>query len=116
MADLADLSMVEAAEAVRRGDATSMELLDACWRNMEAVNPRLNATIWLDREGAEEAARAAVQRAEKGLLAHCAIFGQITSSLPHEPDRRWKATLPIEDIEKWLIHRSLPNARFPISS
>ena len=59
MTDLADLSLVEAADAVRNGDATSMELLDACWRNMEAVNPQLNATIWLDREGAEQAARAA---------------------------------------------------------
>ena len=59
MSDLADLSMVEAAEAVRRGDATSMELLDACWRRMGAVNPKLNATIWLDREGAEKAARTA---------------------------------------------------------
>ncbi len=39
MTDLADLSLVEAADAVRNGDATSMELLDACWRNMEAVNP-----------------------------------------------------------------------------
>ena len=52
MTDLADLSLVEAADAVRNGDATSMELLDACWRNMEAANPKLNATIWLDREGA----------------------------------------------------------------
>ena len=59
MTDLADLSLVEAADAVRTGDATSVELLDACWRNMEAVNPKLNATIWLDREGAEQAARAA---------------------------------------------------------
>ena len=57
MTDLADLSMVEAADAVRNGDATSMELLDACWRNMEAANPKLNATIWLDREGAEQAAQ-----------------------------------------------------------
>ena len=53
MTDLADLSLVEAADAVRDGDATSMELLDACWRNMETANPKLNATIWLDREGAE---------------------------------------------------------------
>jgi aspartyl-tRNA(Asn)/glutamyl-tRNA(Gln) amidotransferase subunit A len=59
MTDLADLSLVEAADAVRDGDATSMELLDACWRNLEAANPKLNATIWLDREGAEEAAHAA---------------------------------------------------------
>jgi aspartyl-tRNA(Asn)/glutamyl-tRNA(Gln) amidotransferase subunit A len=59
MTDLADLSLVEAAEAVRNGDATSMELLDACWRNMELANPALNATIWLDRAGAERAAHAA---------------------------------------------------------
>lgn len=59
MADLADLSLVEAAEAVRQGDATSLELLDAIWGNLEAVNPQVNATIWLDREGAEDAARAA---------------------------------------------------------
>ena len=59
MTDLADLSMVEAAEAVRTGEATSMELLNACWRNMEAANPKLNATIWLDRAGAERAAQAA---------------------------------------------------------
>ncbi len=44
MTDLADLSMVEAAEAVRTGEATSMELLNACWRNMEVANPKLNAT------------------------------------------------------------------------
>jgi aspartyl-tRNA(Asn)/glutamyl-tRNA(Gln) amidotransferase subunit A len=59
MTDLADLSLVEAADAVRDGDATSMELLDACWRNLEAADPKLNATIWLDRAGAEQAARAA---------------------------------------------------------
>ena len=44
---------------MRNGQATSMELLDACWANLEVANPRLNATIWLDREGAEQAARAA---------------------------------------------------------
>src|SRR5215472_15410997 len=59
MSDLADLSMVEAAAAVRTGEATSMELLNACWRNMETANPKLNATIWLDRGGAERAAHAA---------------------------------------------------------
>jgi aspartyl-tRNA(Asn)/glutamyl-tRNA(Gln) amidotransferase subunit A len=59
MTDLADLSLVEAAEAVRSGDASSVELLEACWRNLEIANPKLNATIWLDREGAERAAHAA---------------------------------------------------------
>ena len=69
MTDLADLTLVEAADAVRNGDATSMELLDACWRNMEAANPKLNATIWLDREGAEQAARAADRAVHEQVLA-----------------------------------------------
>ncbi|HEY5299515.1 MAG TPA: amidase [Acetobacteraceae bacterium] len=59
MSGLADLSLVEAADAVRTGQATSVALLEACWANLERANPKLNATIWLDREGAERAARAA---------------------------------------------------------
>ncbi|MGA8196086.1 MAG: amidase family protein, partial [Acetobacteraceae bacterium] len=66
MTDLADLSLVEAADAVRDGDATSMELLDACWRNLEAVNPKLNATIWLDREGSKQAAEEADRAVREG--------------------------------------------------
>ncbi|MBN8873992.1 MAG: amidase [Rhodospirillales bacterium] len=61
MSGLADLSLVEAADAVRRGEATSQALLDACWANLEAVNPQVNATTWLDREAADRAARAADQ-------------------------------------------------------
>ena len=59
MTTLADLTLVEAAKAVRNGDATSRDLLGACWDRMEEVNPTLNATIWVDRLGAERAARAA---------------------------------------------------------
>jgi aspartyl-tRNA(Asn)/glutamyl-tRNA(Gln) amidotransferase subunit A len=59
MEGLADLTLIEAAAAVRDGDATSRDLLDACWERMEDVNPTLNATIWVDRAGAEEAAAAA---------------------------------------------------------
>jgi aspartyl-tRNA(Asn)/glutamyl-tRNA(Gln) amidotransferase subunit A len=59
MTALADLSMVQAAAAVRRGDATSRELLDACRKRWEALNPTVNATIWTDWEGAETAARIA---------------------------------------------------------
>ena len=61
MPELADLTLVEAADAVRNGQATSMELLDSIWANLEELDPQLNATIWLDREGAEAAARAADQ-------------------------------------------------------
>jgi len=61
MTDLASLTLTEAADAVRTGQATAMELLDACWSRMDKLNPTLNAMIWDDREAAETAARAADQ-------------------------------------------------------
>jgi aspartyl-tRNA(Asn)/glutamyl-tRNA(Gln) amidotransferase subunit A len=72
MSGLADLSMTEAADAVRGGEVTSVALLEACWRRMDALNPVLNATIWTDRAGAmamAEAADAAVRnKAKLGVL------------------------------------------------
>jgi aspartyl-tRNA(Asn)/glutamyl-tRNA(Gln) amidotransferase subunit A len=61
MTNLADLTMTEVADAVATGQATAMEVLDANWKRMEALNPEVNAMIWTDREGAETAARAADQ-------------------------------------------------------
>jgi aspartyl-tRNA(Asn)/glutamyl-tRNA(Gln) amidotransferase subunit A len=54
---LADLSLTEAAELIRTGDATSEALLAACLANVDLAEPLVNATIWLDREGALQAAR-----------------------------------------------------------
>ena len=72
MSALADLSMTEAAEAVRAGEVTSVALLEACWRRMDAVNPVVNATIWTDKDDAmasAEAADAAVRaKASLGVL------------------------------------------------
>lgn len=59
MTDLADLTLVEAAEAVRTGRATSVALLEACLAEIDAHEAAVNATIWIDREGALAAARAA---------------------------------------------------------
>jgi aspartyl-tRNA(Asn)/glutamyl-tRNA(Gln) amidotransferase subunit A len=59
MTDLANLSLTQAADAVRSGEASSVELLHACWANLDAVNPKLNAVIWQEREQAEASARAA---------------------------------------------------------
>ena len=58
MPDLADLTLVKAVQAARDG-TSSRALLAACWHRMEAVNPTLNATIWVDRVRAEAAAVAA---------------------------------------------------------
>jgi len=66
MTDLADLSLTDAADAVKSGRATSRALLDTCWANLDKANPTLNATIWLDRAGAEEAAHAADQAVRDG--------------------------------------------------
>jgi aspartyl-tRNA(Asn)/glutamyl-tRNA(Gln) amidotransferase subunit A len=63
---LADLSLVEAADAVRRGEATATGLLEACWANLEHANPKVNATIWVDREQAEAAARMADAAVQSG--------------------------------------------------
>ena len=59
MTGLADLSMTEAADAVRAGSVTSVALLEACWAVMDQANPALNAVIWTEREEAFAAARAA---------------------------------------------------------
>ena len=66
MSELANFSLVEAADAVRDGQVTSLELLHACWANLDKANPHLNATIWLDREGAEATARAADAAVQAG--------------------------------------------------
>ncbi|WP_247807942.1 MULTISPECIES: amidase [unclassified Bradyrhizobium] len=66
MTDPADLTLTEAAEAVRKRDFSSLELLDACFANIERVNRELNATIWLDYEDARESARKADELVKKG--------------------------------------------------
>ncbi|MDE2514888.1 MAG: amidase [Rhodospirillales bacterium] len=58
-ADLAALSLCEAAEAVRSGAATSVALLEANFARLDAAEPVVNAVIWQDRDAAFEAARAA---------------------------------------------------------
>ena len=59
MTELATLSLVDAAAAVARRETTSTALLAACLARLDAAEDRLNATIWLDREGAYRAAEAA---------------------------------------------------------
>lgn len=56
MSDPADLTLSEAAYAVRNRKLSSLELLDACFANIERSEAELNATIWLDYEGARRSA------------------------------------------------------------
>ena len=66
MSSLADLTLTEAVDLLRKGETTSVELLDACWARMDALNPTLNAMIWTEREAAYDAARAADATARAG--------------------------------------------------
>ena len=50
--DLASLTLVEAVDAVRRRETTSTALLAACLARLDAAEAQVNATIWIDREGA----------------------------------------------------------------
>ncbi len=68
MSGLADLSLVEAADAVRTGAATSAALLDACLAEIDAHEAAVNATVWVDREGGRAAAQAADAAAKWGPL------------------------------------------------
>ncbi len=66
MTDLADLGLVEAADAVACRETSSAALLEACLARLDRVNPALNATIWLDRETARAAAAAADDALARG--------------------------------------------------
>ena len=59
MADAAELTLVEAAEAVRAGRISARELAEACLARIERLQPTLNAFISVDAEGALAAADAA---------------------------------------------------------
>jgi aspartyl-tRNA(Asn)/glutamyl-tRNA(Gln) amidotransferase subunit A len=66
MSALNELTLVQAADAVRTGRASSVELLDACLAAIDARGAEVNATIWIDRDRAYAAARAADARAAAG--------------------------------------------------
>jgi amidase len=57
--DLVLWSASALARAVRTGELSSVEVVEAHLRRIEAVNPALNAVVHLDRDGALAAARAA---------------------------------------------------------
>ncbi len=53
----AGLTLVEAATAIRNGETTAVALLEGCLAELDAHEPAVNATIWVDRDGAYQAAR-----------------------------------------------------------
>jgi amidase len=66
-------SALELAAALRSGQLSSVELLDACLAAVDELNPRINAVIWRD----DEQARAAAQQADRRLAVgeHAPFLG-----------------------------------------
>ena len=67
--DLAELTLVDAAEGIRQRRFSSFELTEACLARIERVPPQLNCFISIDPENAREQARRADETRPEGLLA-----------------------------------------------
>jgi amidase len=59
-------SAIELAAALRAGELSAVELLDACLAAIDERNPELNAVVWRDDEAARAAARDADARLAAG--------------------------------------------------
>ncbi len=62
MADLTDLTLLEAAQALRRGEISSRELTEACLTRMQALEPQVHAFLATTPELALQQAQAADRR------------------------------------------------------
>lgn len=66
MSQLNELTAMELSTAYRAGQTTPTEVLNDCMKQHDRVNPVLNAVVALDRDGAEDAARASSRRWAEG--------------------------------------------------
>ncbi|MDP9161204.1 MAG: amidase [Acidobacteriota bacterium] len=66
MSELTLLSAVTMAEKIRNKEISSVELVEAHLSEIEKLNPKLNAFVQLNAEGALEEARAAQDRLQRG--------------------------------------------------
>lgn len=67
--DLCRATATQLARLVRRREVSSLEIVDALLARIERVNPRLNAIVLLDADGARASARAADQALARGQVA-----------------------------------------------
>jgi amidase len=66
MNDLPSRSALELADALRRREVSSIEVLDACLAEVDRLNDSLNAVVWRDDETARAEAKAADERLARG--------------------------------------------------
>lgn len=65
-ADLLNMGLCEAAQAIRRKRVSSLEVTQACLAQAKAVQPSVNCFIAIDEEGALRSARAADRALKRG--------------------------------------------------
>ncbi|MEO8560046.1 MAG: amidase [Rhodospirillales bacterium] len=66
--DIAFKSAGQLAKMIKRGKITSLDLLDHYLERVERLNPKINAIIWMDKDGARKRAKAADRALKKGDL------------------------------------------------
>src|SRR5512141_3143350 len=66
MQDICALSAIELARLIQTGQLSAVETLDAYLRQIERVNPQVNAIVTLDADGALQQARAADEALARG--------------------------------------------------
>ena len=66
MSELTSLPASRLADLIRRGDTSSVDVVDAHLDKIQALNPALNAIVHLDAEGALDQARAADEACANG--------------------------------------------------
>ncbi|MBN9425994.1 MAG: amidase [Burkholderiales bacterium] len=64
--DLTDLTVVEVADAIARGEVTAVSVTEACLARIARLDPVLNATIWIEAQASLEAAAEADRRRAQG--------------------------------------------------
>lgn len=69
MSDLCLQPAHQLAARIRRGELTARELLDACWDNVQRLNPSLNAVVTTDIDSARRRADELDRQAESGHFA-----------------------------------------------
>jgi aspartyl-tRNA(Asn)/glutamyl-tRNA(Gln) amidotransferase subunit A len=60
-------SLIVAAQALRNGQLSPLDLLDSCLARIDALDPQIQAWVVLDRDGARQQARQAQQELATGL-------------------------------------------------
>lgn len=71
MNDLLKKSALELADMLAAGEITSVELTTACLDRIEALNPKINAFLFVDREGALKTAAEVDAKRAAGEELHC---------------------------------------------